>query len=83
MTTLPFQSALDDNLFIDAAQITTAQSATDNYWMPCAQRWFKPRLAIPYPFEMRRKVNGKWEYRLPTVAEVAEASSTNQWPMRP
>jgi hypothetical protein len=50
--------------------------------MPCRQRWFKPRLAIPYPFEMRRKVNGKWEYRLPTVEEVAERSSTDHWPMR-
>jgi hypothetical protein len=82
MISLRFQSALDDNLLIDAAQTTTAQSAIDNHWMPCAQRWFKARLAIPYPFEMRRKVNGKWEYRLPMEAEVAEASSTNQWPMR-
>jgi hypothetical protein len=81
MTSLPFQSALDDDLSIDAVQ-SPEQSATDNYWMPCRQRWFKPRLAIPYPFEMRRKVNGKWEYRLPTVEEVAERSSTDHWPMR-
>jgi hypothetical protein len=82
MISLPFQGALDDDLSIGLVQTTANQTATDSYWMPCRQRRFKPRLAIPYPFEMRRKVNGKWEYRLPTEAEVAEASSTNQWPMR-
>jgi hypothetical protein len=81
MASLPFQ-ALDEGLPVRMADTPTDRSATASYWMPCRQRWLKPRADIPYPFEMRRKVNGKWKYRLPTPAEVCERSSTDQWPMR-